>query len=146
MSVCPPVGGVVRLEAGQGPGPLANVFFVRTRGCQCPFVFSVGPAGTPCNAQCIVADVAGNDPIFTPPNGPCQFNPDIIELPLSGLDCNGNGEDDIFDIVEGVSADANENLIPHECEPVCPADFNADDTVNSQGFFDFLAAFFKGCP
>jgi hypothetical protein len=35
------------------------------------------------------------------------------------------------------------------CTPVtgsaCAADFNHDDTVNSQDFFDFLTAFFEGC-
>jgi hypothetical protein len=28
----------------------------------------------------------------------------------------------------------------------CPADFNHDDTVNSQDFFDFLTAFFASAP
>jgi hypothetical protein len=28
----------------------------------------------------------------------------------------------------------------------CPADFNGDDTVNSQDFFDFLTAFFASAP
>jgi hypothetical protein len=30
--------------------------------------------------------------------------------------------------------------------PACAADFNADGAVNSQDFFDFLAAFFAGTP
>jgi hypothetical protein len=30
--------------------------------------------------------------------------------------------------------------------PACTADFNADDAVNSQDFFDFLNAFFAGAP
>jgi hypothetical protein len=30
--------------------------------------------------------------------------------------------------------------------PACPADFNGDDTVNSQDFFDFLVAFFALLP
>lgn len=30
--------------------------------------------------------------------------------------------------------------------PECPADFNNDGVVNSQDFFDYLAAFFAGCP
>jgi len=31
-------------------------------------------------------------------------------------------------------------------EPACSADFNHDGSVNSQDFFDFVAAFFAGCP
>jgi hypothetical protein len=27
----------------------------------------------------------------------------------------------------------------------CAADWNSDDTVNSQDFFDFLSSFFAGC-
>jgi hypothetical protein len=30
--------------------------------------------------------------------------------------------------------------------PACTADFNHDGVVNSQDFFDFLNAFFAGCP
>src|SRR6201999_3160830 len=31
-------------------------------------------------------------------------------------------------------------------EPSCPADFNSDDSVNSQDFFDFVSAFFADAP
>jgi hypothetical protein len=31
-------------------------------------------------------------------------------------------------------------------DPVCRADFNGDGIANSQDFFDFLVAFFAGCP
>jgi len=33
----------------------------------------------------------------------------------SGPDCNGNGVSDFLDVIEGVSADANHNLIPDSC-------------------------------
>ena len=33
----------------------------------------------------------------------------------SGPDCNGNGVTDFLDVIEGVSADANHNLIPDTC-------------------------------
>ena len=34
----------------------------------------------------------------------------------SGLDCNGNGLDDVCEIVEGLAADCNENGIPDDCD------------------------------
>src|SRR5262249_45744564 len=74
-------------------------------------------------------------------------NPTMTRIPTSGLDCNGNGHDDTIDILTGTSLDVNHNGIPDECEPpVCRADFNGDNRVNSQDFFDFLGAFFAQLP
>ncbi len=39
----------------------------------------------------------------------------ILRLP----DCNGNGQADDLDILDGISSDENGNVIPDECEPDC---------------------------
>jgi hypothetical protein len=55
--------------------------------------------------------------------GPCNFNPDIFVLgdPNSAdLDCNGNGQADDVDILEGISLDANGDGIPDECQGCIP--------------------------
>lgn len=71
---------------------------------------------------------------------------DAVEIAAGTLDdCNANGVPDICDIDLGplarFSADANHDGRPDEC-PDCPADWNQSGTVNSQDFFDFIAAFF----
>ncbi len=53
--------------------------------------------------------------VWTAPPG-CTINPTIQEVPLLGNDCNGNGRDDVLDVVYGDSPDTNQNLIPDECE------------------------------
>ena len=83
-----------------------------------PWVFSIGPAGTPAQNQCVVAN------IFTPccpliplpTTGPCSFNPPLVELPYANADLNHNGKDDALDIMDGTSADLNMNGIPDEAE------------------------------
>ena len=55
--------------------------------------------------------------------GPCNFNPDMFALgdPSSAdLDCNGNGQADDVDILEGISLDANGDGIPDECQSCVP--------------------------
>ena len=67
---------------------------------------------------------------WTPPTclvGPCNasacgFNPTITEIPLSGQDCNGNGEDDVVDILAGISADEDGDGVPDECGACPPSD------------------------
>jgi hypothetical protein len=68
----------------------------------------------------------------------------MAEVPISGQDCNGNGQDDTIDILSGVSTDLNHDGIPDECQ--CAPDFNHDGLLNSQDFFDFNTAFFAGAP
>ncbi|MCC6961741.1 MAG: hypothetical protein IT585_00660 [candidate division Zixibacteria bacterium] len=43
--------------------------------------------------------------------------------PLSIVDCNGNGVDDLVDIGAGTSLDANGNGVPDDCEAVCNAGY-----------------------
>ncbi len=57
-------------------------------------------------------------------------------------DCDMNGILDSCEIAAGVMADSDGDGIPDGCE--CRADFNGDNLVNSQDFFDFVAAFFAG--
>jgi hypothetical protein len=71
---------------------------------------SVGPAGTPAANLCLVTGTG------LPTTGPCSFNPDIFEVPMTGHDYNNNGLDDYIDISLGTSADVNGNLIPDEAE------------------------------
>ncbi|MBC7771689.1 MAG: S8 family serine peptidase [Pyrinomonadaceae bacterium] len=71
---------------------------------------------------------------------------DAVEIAAGALeDCNVNGVPDICDINLGpaahFSADTNHDGRPDEC-PGCPADWNHSGAVNSQDFFDFIAAFF----
>lgn len=44
----------------------------------------------------------------------------VVIAPDVMTDCNMNGYDDIEDIVQGRSLDANVNLVPDECEPPIP--------------------------
>ena len=45
---------------------------------------------------------------------------DLDDSTCVGLDCNGNGIDDLFDILNGTSPDLNGNGIPDECELLGP--------------------------
>ena len=51
-------------------------------------------------------------------------------------DCNDNGRDDWFDIIEGTSQDEDGDHIPDECEAYLVGDLNCDGVVN---FFDIDA-------
>lgn len=124
----------------------------------------VGLPGTLPN--CLVNPIVG--PSAPPGVGSCRFNPELVETPLSGRDCNTNGTDDRIDILEGVSIDADLDGYPDECCPadysggglgfddlfaflnawfaVDPsADFNNDFDITFQDIFDYLNAWFAGC-
>lgn len=86
----------------------------------------------PCNAANVVLKVGpqGNPncwvdlPVLAANFSPCSFNPDIFEigdLDGSNLDCNGNGQSDYLDIIQGISNDANGDGIPDECQACVPA-------------------------
>ncbi|MFZ4575195.1 MAG: GC-type dockerin domain-anchored protein, partial [Phycisphaerales bacterium] len=120
----------------------AGAFSIKAR-CNPPyafpyFVFKVGSLGTSCDNQCIVAEVGGLntfDPI--PTSGPCSFNPPIMELPVSELDCNANQIDDLVDIVLGNATDSNGNGVPDSCE-FCAADYNHDSAVDGDDVILFF--------
>jgi hypothetical protein len=92
-----------------------NLMLVTAYGCYDDIVFSVGPAFTPFQIQCVVPNNGGINPLTTA--GPCSFNPRIRDIPLTKRDCNENGLDDLVDILTGRSQDADHNRIPDECEP-----------------------------
>lgn len=91
-----------------GP-PSAGRFKITADTCGGTLEFRVGSGGAmSCDALSVVAP-SGNV------NIPGAYNPDVFEIPLSGFDCNGNGEDDLIDILGGTSLDADRNGIPDEC-------------------------------
>ena len=110
------INAVCTNTAFQLSGINSNKFKIKACICSnnCPnataFVFRVGAAGASCDDMCVV-----NSPIIVSTTGPCVFNPAISEVPLSGQDCNQNGEDDTLDILNGTSQDNDENGVPDEC-------------------------------
>ncbi len=58
---------------------------------------------------------------------------------LGGADCNGSGQADSCDILQGVSDDANGNGIPDKCEQ-CPWDLDGSGAVGISDFLGLLAA------
>lgn len=119
--------------ARQYAGAMANTFSVAVRDCSADaaFVLRVGAAGTPADQLCTVVTPA------VPTSGPCSFNPQIVEVPLSGEDCNANGEDDLLDLLSGTSLDLNANGLPDECELL--GDLDGDGDVDADDFAIFAA-------
>jgi hypothetical protein len=106
----PPPG--LAYPPGCGPTP-ANSALLTVRfgdpGASTPtWTMYVGPAG--CAATCPLTGCVT----------PCVVNPSIVEIPLSGEDCNENGIDDVLDVLQGTSTDADENLVLDECESADP--------------------------
>lgn len=67
-----------------------------------------------------------------------------VVKPGEKKDCNGNGRDDEGDIASGISADANGDGIPDECQSLCPADFNRDGGVDGLDVEAFFVAWMEG--
>jgi hypothetical protein len=71
-----------------------------------------------------ICNISGSDMTCTEPGMHPQSHgsPRILagalieEIPLSGQDCNGNGQEDEVDIAFGVSADGNGDGVPDECQ------------------------------
>jgi hypothetical protein len=80
--------------------------------------------------------------VCMPASPAATCNPTLIVL--SGNDCNGNGMDDTIDIYLGVSADADGDGVPDECqEPALPGDLDGDDDVDQSDLGILLADY--GC-
>ena len=76
-----------------------------------PVILQVGaPFASPLN-MCVVGNLNQ-----LPTSGFCSFNPEIVEVELTGRDDNSNGVDDYIDIATGGSEDVNGNLVPDEAE------------------------------
>ena len=74
------------------------------------------------------------------PDNALQYNPGLAwGLPGGALDPVTEGFNN-----EGPPVGVNFRLRGEPAPPACTADFNADDAVNSQDFFDYLTAFFAG--
>jgi hypothetical protein len=78
----------------------------------------------------------------------CENNSDIYQATWHP-DCSGNGDDDLEDIRDGTSQDANDNGTPDECEaPPAPifrrADANADGKVDQTDAITTLTVLFLG--
>jgi hypothetical protein len=125
-SVCPSMNAIAIPM-----GPPNQGRFLICSPCGTNLTLSVGAAGVLPQNQCVVANTGGWSPI---PVGWCAFNPDIDEVPPSGHDYNGNGQDDAFDIDLGTSEDANANGIPDEVDCLVPdADISPEAHVVQLG-------------
>jgi hypothetical protein len=129
-AACPPQGSSLLAT------PVGNTgaFQLKTRCAGCdpnqPAKLYVGHDTDACNALCLVTTAT----LAT--TGPCSFNPLIVELETSGVDCNGNDVDDLVDIALGTSLDANSNGVPDECE-----DHRGDMNCDGQADFDDINPF-----
>ena len=85
----------------------------------------------------------------------CTFNPTFEELLLDGDDCNNNGIDDVLEIVNDPSLDANGNWQIDACEDGLIGDVNCDNVLNLLDVSHFVTALIDpiayneghpGCP
>jgi hypothetical protein len=122
---CQPVRILARGTSGIFTAKLA----ITTRE---PIRLFVGPAGS-FPANCAVTAILPA----------CSFNPDIVEEPVSGQDCNGNEWDDTIDIAFGDSVDVNGDGVPDECQ--CgTADFDGDGDLGTDADIEAFFACLGG--
>jgi hypothetical protein len=71
---------------------------------------------------------------------------DAVTKVREGVDCNGNGVDDLTDIANGLETDINMDCIPDSCQ--CLGDFDHSGFVDADDLFAFLDAWFaeNGIP
>ena len=50
-----------------------------------------------------------------------------VPVDTCGGDCNGNGQADVCEVINGNRDDCNDNLIPDDCEPDCNGNGTVDD-------------------
>lgn len=111
--------------SGTPVGVAPNVLAITTSST-IPYAISFGTAGA----------VPGCSPS---PSTLCAFNPTITELLLDGDDCNANGIDDVLDIANDPSLDANDNKIIDACD-LRSGDVNCDGVVDLADIPDFVQA------
>ncbi|MFQ5499637.1 MAG: hypothetical protein ACE5FH_08185 [Candidatus Zixiibacteriota bacterium] len=80
-------------------------------------VTPTGPGTVQFTTDSFAIGFSVHQPVFVDMNSNF-IEPALVALPIIVLsgDCNGNGIDDLIDIVNGTSADCDDNGIPDECE------------------------------
>ncbi len=101
------------------------------------WTLGVGPCGgpTPPNGWCFAQTFTTDPPASTQ----CQFNPTLIEIPASGVDCNHNEVDDAFDIALGTSLDLDSDGVPDDCR-ICVGDLDGNQIVGAPDLAILLGA------
>ena len=57
-------------------------------------------------------------------------------------DCDGDGEGDVCELIDGTQGDEDGDGIPDDCEDLdCPADFTGDSTVDIEDLLVLLGQF-----
>jgi len=82
----------------------------------------------PCTAVCGAQLPFNCDEATCSSWAPCVLNSTIQEITLVDLDCNANGQDDMIDLLAGISFDEDGDGILDECQ-TCVGDLNVDGVV-----------------
>ncbi|MBN2560467.1 MAG: right-handed parallel beta-helix repeat-containing protein [Phycisphaerae bacterium] len=101
-------------------------------------------AGSPCvnTGSNYAPDLLDEDITGNPRIQHCRVDMGAYEsphVPVTSVDCNGNGQEDNCDVFTGLSQDCNQNHVPDECEAWC--DFDGDAVVDGNDYAIFLSAF-----